>query len=60
MKTEKPSLVIVDAMISNGAVPKTCGDCRFWVTYKCLLKPTLRCSNRNLKSRGCPIRAFED
>lgn len=50
-----PTLVILEAVISNGHLPEFCGECRFWVSYQCLLKPTLRCGNGEKRSRGCPL-----
>lgn len=53
-KKKSPGLVVLEAVISNRVFPKTCGECRFWAAYSCILKPTLRCK-RDKVSRGCPL-----
>jgi hypothetical protein len=53
-RMEKPALIILEAVISNRVFPKTCGECRFWAAYSCILKPILRCK-RDKVSRGCPL-----
>jgi hypothetical protein len=54
MKKKSPGLVVLEAVISNRVFPKTCGECRFWAGYSCILKPILRCK-RDKVSRGCPL-----
>ena len=51
---KKPALIILEAVIGSRVFPKTCGECRFWAGYSCILKPTLRCK-RDKRSRGCPL-----
>lgn len=53
-KKKSPGLVVLEAVISSRVFPKTCGECRFWAAYSCILKPTLRCK-RDKVSSGCPL-----
>ena len=53
-KKQPPALIISEALTNNKNLPKTCGECRFWAGYSCILKPTLRCKRDKL-SRGCPL-----
>lgn len=59
-KGTKPSLIIVDAMISNKDLPETCGECRFWHAFSCILKPTLRGLKTTRITCGCPLRAYDE
>ncbi len=58
-KKQKPALVISEAFTHNKNLPETCGECRFWAAYSCILKPTLRCK-RDKVSQGCPLCTIED
>lgn len=59
-KTAKTlALIISEALTHNKNLPKTCGECRFWAEYSCVLKPILRCKRDKL-SRGCPLCTIED
>ncbi len=53
-KKQTPALIILEAFTHNKNLPETCGECRFWAEYSCILKPTLRCKRDKL-SRGCPL-----
>jgi hypothetical protein len=53
-QAKKPALIVLEAVINNRVFPKTCGECRFWAGYSCILKPALRCK-RDKVSRGCPL-----